>query len=102
MKTKKKKHIPHICGTCKLFCEKEKTCAVTILHGGKRVHLPVDPEDYCFFEQPVRNPTTGKLEDLNEIQQAQFWVENEKGEKIDGDGTVKIKYPEGFFGEEDD
>jgi hypothetical protein len=34
-----------------------------------------------------------------EIQQVRFWVENEEGKPTNGDGVVKMEYPEGFFGE---
>jgi hypothetical protein len=27
-----------------------------------------------------------------------FWVEDKEGKKTSGEGTVKIEYPEGFFG----
>lgn len=49
--------------------------------------MPVRPEDSCH------------MEDMGiEIQQVRWWVEDEKGEKTDREGKVKIEYPEGFFG----
>mgnify|MGYP000856804779 CR=1 FL=1 len=87
-----------ICGTCLLFDRKTSQCNVVILVEGQKVRLPVCAEDPCFFEQQCVNPQTGQAESFNEIQQVRMWVENDKGEQIDGDGTVKIEYPEDFFG----
>ena len=33
-----------------------------------------------------------------DIKQTRFWVENERGEKTAGDGTVKMEYDADFFG----
>jgi hypothetical protein len=91
------KKIKHICGNCKLFDCKNNLCAVVILHEGQRVHLPVDAKDPCFYEQEYFDPTAKAMEDFNEIKEVQFWVENAKGEKTDGNGAVKVRYPEGFL-----
>jgi hypothetical protein len=32
------------------------------------------------------------------VDQVRWWVENKEGKKIDGNGIVKIEYPENFFG----
>jgi hypothetical protein len=95
----KKKCIERICGNCQLFDEQKQECAVVILHEGERHHLPVEAKDSCFYEQEYFDPTTKAIEDFNEIQEVQFWVENPKGEKVDGNGIVKMRYPtKGFFG----
>ena len=87
------KKIEKICGNCKLYNPKNKSCSIVILFEGERKNLPVDPEDYCFYED--MDNEYGFIEDVKEVK---FWVENESGEKTDGDGVVKIEYPEdGFF-----
>jgi hypothetical protein len=41
------------------------------------------------------------MEELNiPVQQVRWWVEDENGKPTDGNGTVKVEYPIGFFGEE--
>jgi hypothetical protein len=94
-----KKEIKKICMNCKLFDAENSTCAVVVLHEGQRLRLPVSAEDACFFEGQYFDPTTqAKQSFADEIKQVRFWVENKDGEKTDGDGIVKIEYPEGFFG----
>lgn len=97
-----KKKIKPICGNCRLYNREESTCRVVILHEGERVNIPVEPKDSCFFEQTYFDPITGKKEDFNEIQQVRFWVEGKDGKPTDGNGTVKMEYPKGFFGKEED
>ena len=58
--------------------------------------MPVQAKDPCFFEQKVINPETGQEETLNDIEQVKAWVEDNKGNQIAGNGTVKIEYPMGF------
>jgi hypothetical protein len=95
-----KKTLEKICGNCKLFNPDRGECCVVILHEGQRLKLPMSPSDKCFFEEEYFDPTTKALENFSqEIQQVKFWVENEKGEKTNEKGTVKIEYPEGFFGD---
>lgn len=95
-----KKKIAHICRNCKLFAPREGVCSVVILHEGKRVKIPVEPQDPCFFEGQYFDPTTKAMEDFaGEIQQVRFWTEGKDGKPTDKDGTVKIEYPEGFFGD---
>lgn len=97
----KKKQIERICKNCKLF--NRGFCSVVILHEGERVKIPVDPKDSCFFEGEYFDPTTKAKENFAaDIQQVRFWVEDKDGEKTDGDGTVKIEFPEGFFGDYED
>lgn len=95
----KKKKIEPICGNCKLFDSRNRRCQVVVLHEGERLHVPVDAADPCFFEQQYFDPVTGKVEDFNDIQEVKFWVEDKNGKKTDKDGTVKIEFPEGFFGD---
>lgn len=100
----KKKTPEPVCGKCRLFNPSTKRCGVAILHEGVQHHLPVDADDECFFENSfVALHEDGELEHWKaEVQQVKWWVENpETGEKTDGDGQVRIEYPEGFFGEED-
>lgn len=97
---KDKNIIKKICGNCKLFDESKNQCSVVILHEGQRIKIPVSAEDSCFFEEGYFDPTTKAIESFSEeIKQVKFWVENEKGEKTNQNGTVKIEYPEGFFGD---
>ena len=99
----KEKEIKRICKNCKLFDPQESRCSVVILHDGERYHLPVEPQDKCFFEKEfVAINDEGDIESFKtDIQEVQFWVEDpETGKKTNKDGLVKIKYPEGFFGKE--
>jgi hypothetical protein len=100
-KKKKQSQIERICRNCKLFNPDTSECAVVILYEGQRLRLPVLAHEPCFFESQYFDPTTKAMEDFaGDIQQVRFWVENDKGEKTNGDGIVKIEYPEGFFGKE--
>lgn len=82
------KKIEPKCGNCLLYRGEKGECGVAVLIEGNTLHMPVDPEDRCH------------MDDLGiEINQVRWWVEDkDTGEKTDGDGTVKIEYPEGFFG----
>ena len=103
MGKKKKGHIERICGNCKLYNPQEDHCSVVILHAGERLHLPVEPKDSCFYEENYFDATTKAMEDfVDDLKEVKFWVENENGEKVKGDGIVKMEYPEGFMGENDD
>lgn len=96
---KKLKHIERICHNCQLFDRDNSQCSVVILHEGQRINLPVLPQDPCFFERGYFDPTTKAVEDFTEdIQQVKFWVEDKNGKPTKGNGTVKIQYPDGFFG----
>lgn len=53
--------------------------------------MPVSPEDKCHMEELGI-----------EIQQVRWWTEDAKtGEKTNNNGVVKMEYPKGFFGEEE-
>ena len=95
-----KKYIERICKNCKLYDSENSVCSVVILHEGRRINIPTDPEDVCFFEHQYFDPTTRAIEDFNEIQEVKFWVENDKGERTGGNGVVKIEYPDDFFGDD--
>ena len=99
----KEKEIKPICGKCRLFDSKENSCRVIILHEGEKINLPVAKNDSCFFENEflALNEEGYKESFKPEVQQVKFWVEDKKGKKTKGDGTVKIEYPEGFFGNGD-
>ncbi len=106
--------VDKICNNCKLYNPKTSRCSVIILHGGKKYNLPVDPRDSCFFENEFiaispKFDRSGNFKKIDreiftlEIQEIKFWTEDPKtGERTDGNGIVKIEYPEGFFGKEDD
>jgi hypothetical protein len=97
---KKKKKIKRICNNCKLFDPASSTCSIVVLHEGERHRLPVLAEDSCFFEGEFFDPSTKAMENfIDNVEEVKFWVENDEGEKINGDGTVKMEYPERFFGE---
>jgi len=86
---------------CKLYNSKAEECSVVVLHEGKRLKVPMWPEDRCMYESEYFDPTTKSMENFtDDIQEVKFWVENEKGDKVKGDGIVKIQYPKGFFGKE--
>jgi hypothetical protein len=95
----KKNQIKKICKNCKLFNPEKSICSVVIINEGERIKIPVSPEDDCFFEGEYFDATTQAKESFSEeIKQVRFWVENELGEKTNGNGIVKIEYPEDFFG----
>jgi hypothetical protein len=84
----KKKEIEKICGNCLLYNNEKKECKIAVLVEGKEYHLPVFPRDKCHMDE------------LNiPVQQVRWWVEDEKGNKVEGSGVVKIEYPKDFFGE---
>jgi hypothetical protein len=84
----KKKKIEEICGNCLLFdCIKDQ-CKIAVLVNGQEVHMPVQPKDKCHFDELGIK-----------VEQVRWWVEDEKGKPTQGTGTVKIEYPEGFFGD---
>tara|TARA_Y100000034_G_scaffold124273_1_gene172216 strand:+ start:2287 stop:2616 length:330 start_codon:yes stop_codon:yes gene_type:complete len=105
--------VERICKNCKLFNPETNRCAVVILHGGEKYNLPVDERDTCFFEDQFTAITpkfdrSGNLKSIDEetftpeIQEVKWWVEDPNtGETTDGDGVVKIEYPQGFFGKEE-
>jgi len=95
---KKSKKIEPICKNCRLFNPETSECEVVILHEGERYNLPVNPEDKCFFETEITYINEkGEMESFKpEVQQTRFWVENPDE---NGNGTLKIEYPEDFFGE---
>lgn len=84
-----KKTVEKICNNCLLYNREKGECKVAILHEGKQYHLPVFPSDKCHMDELGI-----------EIKQVRWWVEDEQGNKVDGNGTVKIEYPIGFFGNE--
>lgn len=82
-----KKQVKKTCGNCLLYNNSKKECKIAILIEGIEYHMPVCETDSCH------------MDDLNiPVQQVRWWVEDENGEPTAGDGTVKIEYPEGFFG----
>jgi len=84
----KKKEVEKICNNCLLFNREKRECKVAVLIEGVEYHMPVDPKDKCHMEQ------------LNiPVQQVRWWVEDENGNPTSGNGTVKIEYPQNFFGE---
>jgi hypothetical protein len=99
-KKKKKKPEP-FCRDCLLFDPKAKMCAVVILYNGEKMRLPVEADDPCFFENEfVAINDKGEQESFKaEVSQVKMWVEDKHGKKTDKDGTVKIEYPKGFFGD---
>ena len=84
-----KKPVEQVCGNCLLYNPEKKECKVAVLIEGKEMHMPVAPRDKCHMEQ------------LNiPVQQVRWWVEDDSGNPTGGNGTVKMEYPVGFFGEE--
>lgn len=100
---KRKKKVEPICGNCVLYNQENSTCKLAILHEGKEWHIPVDPTDSCFFEEEFPDKEGGMFTPLDEVKQVRWFVEDpETGKPTKGDGVVKIEYPEGFFGEENE
>ena len=82
-------YIEPICKNCRLFDPINNECKVVILWEGEKYNLPVSPNDRCHMDELGI-----------EVKQVRWWVEDPKtGEKTDGNGIVKMEYPEGFFGE---
>lgn len=96
---KNNKNIEAVCRNCRLFDSSRDLCRVVVLYEGEKTNLPVHANDPCFFEQTYFDPVTRREESLNEVKQVRFWVEDKDGKKTDGDGIVKMEFPEGFFGE---
>jgi hypothetical protein len=94
-----KKKIEHICNNCKLYDPQKSLCKIVVLHEGERTNVPVSPHDPCFYESVDGWEGESFVADVKEVK---FWVENKEGQKTDGDGIVKMEYPEGFFGEEEE
>jgi len=96
------------CKNCMLFNKADSTCKVVILHEGERHHLPVEPNDDCFFENEFTaiNEEGEKESFKVGVEQVRWWVEDPKTgqptKKENEKGIVKIEYPEGFFGKEKD
>lgn len=90
------------CKNCRLFNASRSRCGVAVLIEGKQIHLPVEPEDTCFFENEfVSINEDGDIEKFKpEVQSVRWWVVDPKTNKPAENGVVKIEYPEGFFGEE--
>lgn len=85
----KNKKIEPLCKNCLLYDNARGQCKVAVLVEGKEYHLPVFPNDRCH------------MDDLGiEVHQVRWWVEDNDGEPTKGKGTVKIEYPDGFFGTE--
>ena len=92
------KKIKRICNNCKLYNPQANHCSVIIMHEGKKINIPVDPGDSCFFEQEYFDPITKTAENFNEIKEIRAWVEDPSGQKTDGDGVVKIEVPDELDG----
>jgi hypothetical protein len=71
------------CKNCFCFDKKENVCKVNIIHEGKNVNMPVNPNDKCHY-----------IELGVSVEQVRFWEEEIKGEKI-----IKMEYPANFFGD---
>jgi hypothetical protein len=84
-----KKEIEKICNNCLLYDRTRRQCKIAVLLDGNEYHMPVDPGDKCHIEELGI-----------EIKQVRWWVEDESGNPTSQDGTVKVEYPEDFFGNE--
>lgn len=105
-KRKKNQPVERICNNCELFNRESSTCKIVILYEGKKINIPVYPQDSCFFEdkfvareQEIKNDEIVEKDveftPADEIKQIRIWTEDPKtGEPTDGDGVVKIEYPD--------
>lgn len=90
----KKREIERICKNCKLYNLKDERCSVIILHEGEKLNLPMSPEEKCFFEEEYFDPTKEAKDNfIDEIKEIKIWVEDEKGQKTDKNGRVKVEFP---------
>ena len=85
-----KKKIEPICKNCLLYNSEKKECKVAILDSGKEYHMPVELNDRCHMDELGI-----------EVQQVRWWTEDKNGKPVNGNGVVKIEYPENFFGKKD-
>lgn len=79
-----------LCKNCLLYNNDKKECKVAILINGQEHHMPVLPDDKCHMDE-LGIP----------VEQVRWWVEDENGNQIDGNGVVKIEYPHDFFGKKE-
>ena len=97
---KKEKNIEQVCGNCKLYDPSKGVCRIVVLNEGQKDNIPVEPQDRCFFDDIYFDPVSHeKANLLDQVKQVRFWVEGKDGKKTDGNGTVKVEYPDGFFGD---
>lgn len=90
LKKKKKKPLERICKNCLLFNKAKSECRVVIIYEGEKVHLPVEPQDACFFEDKFQ----GNEDFAGDIKEIKMWVEDpETGKPVAGNGVVKIETP---------
>lgn len=89
----KKKPIEKICKNCKLFNPQNNTCRIIVLHEGKKLHIPVDPNDPCFFHDELNTKEEETFIPIDDVKQMRFWVENPLTGEQDTQGIVKIEYP---------
>lgn len=93
-----------VCKNCLLYNFQKQHCSVVVLYEGQRMNPPTTPEDQCLFETEFKSINNNGVEETwkPEIQEVKWWVENpQTGEKSDK-GIVKIEYPVGFFGKEEE
>jgi len=79
-----KKKIKEICNNCRLYNREKCNCRLAIFHEGKEMHIPVDPQDECFFQEH---------ELAEEIKQIRFWCENPETGEPSKEGIVKVEIP---------
>jgi hypothetical protein len=103
---RKKRPVEPICGNCKLYNHEKGTCGVAVLYAGREIHIPVDPRDDCFYENefvPADDDEFADRERLTEhVEQVRWWLEDPETGEQGNKGKVKIEYPDGFFGPEDE
>jgi len=86
----KKKPKEPFCKNCSLFDPINKLCGVVIINEGQKIHLPVEAEDACFFE----NEFVAKNETFKpNVKQIKVWVEDPKTGEKSKNGIVKIESP---------
>jgi hypothetical protein len=91
----KKKKKEQNCGNCMLYNHEKGVCRITVLYAGEQIHIPVDPQDKCFFEnQYLPADSSGKTDKaIDHVKQIRFWVEDPNtGEKTEK-GIVKVELP---------
>jgi len=98
----KKKKIRPICKNCLLYNTQKQHCNVVVLYEGQKINPPTSPNDHCLFDETYQSiDAKGKAELWKpQINEVKLWCEDANGNKA-AKGTVKIEYPEGFFGVEE-
>ena len=73
------KEVKAICKNCQLFMPETNQCGIVVVHEGKHLRLPVEPNDECFYKEEWFNPITNASENFNdEVKEIRMFEDNGK------------------------